>query len=74
MYALINTMAQIPGDSIGTVLSRHRTIAAAEAADSRIQRLTRKHNGKASYLPTRIVRLTRRPSGRYIGNCEWEAI
>lgn len=71
MYALINTMTQIPGDSIGTILSTHRTVEAAEKADEKINRLTRKANGANSYLPTRVVKLTRKPKGRYIGNDEW---
>jgi hypothetical protein len=74
MYALVNTMAQVQGDSIGTVLSCHRTIAAARVADGRVQRMTRKANGYTSYLPTRIVRLLRRPEGRHVGNLDWEAI
>lgn len=73
MYALINTMTAVPGDSIGTVLSTHRTIEAAERADSKLQRLTRKANGSTSYLPTRVVELVRRPQGRYIANDEWRA-
>lgn len=72
MYALINTMTQIPGDSLGTVLSLHRTAEAAERADAALQRAIKRANGETSYLPTCIVRLTRRPAGRYIGNDEWE--
>lgn len=58
MYALVNTMSQIPSDSIGTVVSLHRSIEAAEMADGKLQRLTRKGNGQNSYLPTTIVRLS----------------
>lgn len=72
MFALINTMNAVPGDSIGTIVSRHRTRDAAERADSALQRRTRAANGATSYLPTCIVRLTRRPAGRWIGRDEWE--
>ena len=74
MYALINTMNCVPGDSIGTIVSQHRTIDAAERADAKLQRLTKAANGANSYLPTRIVELTRKPVGRYIGNAEWRSI
>ena len=70
-YALINEMQAIPGDSIGTILSKHRSIEAAERANAALQRATKRGNGASSYLPTRIVRLTRKPSGRWIGNGEW---
>ena len=58
MYALINTMSQIPSDSIGTVASLHRSIEAAERAAGKLQRLTRRGNGQNSYIPTQIVRLS----------------
>jgi hypothetical protein len=74
MYALVNTMNAIQGDSIGTVLSKHRTIEAAERADAKIQRLTKAANGSASYLPTRVVKLTRKPVGRWLANGEWTAV
>jgi hypothetical protein len=74
MYALINTMNAIQGDSIGTVLSQHRTIAAAERANDTIQRMTKRANGSSSYLPTTIVWLTRKPAGRWLGNDEWTAV
>lgn len=70
-YALINTMSAVPGDSIGAVVSTHRTIEAAEKADHKLQRMTRKANGSNSYLPTRIVKLTRRPAHHLIANDEW---
>ena len=73
MYALINTMNRVPCDSIGTVVSTHRTVAAAERADATLQRLTQRANGQTSYLPTAIVELTRKPRGRYIANDEWRA-
>lgn len=74
MYALINTMTQIPGDSIGTILSTHRTVEAAERADATLQRLTKRANGQTSYLPTTIVELTRKPRGRHIANDEWRSL
>lgn len=74
MFALINTVNAIPGDSIGTVLSQHRTIEAADREDARLQRAVRRANGENSYLPTRVVRLTRRPAHRFIANNEWEPI
>lgn len=73
MYALINTMNAIQGDSIGTILSTHRTTQAAEAASEKINRATRRANGANSYLPTRVVKLTKKPTGRYIANDEWTA-
>lgn len=74
MYALINTMNAIGTDSIGTILSQHRTVEAAERASAVINRQTRAANGANSYLPTRIVELTRKPAGRWIANDEWRAI
>ena len=74
MYALINTMSQIPGDSIGTILSRHRTVEAAERADTTLQRRIKRSNGQNSYLPTTIVELTRTPRSRHIANDEWRAL
>jgi hypothetical protein len=60
MKALINKMNAIPGDSIGTVLSLHRTTEAAERADAALQRATRTGSGRDSYVPTIIVELTER--------------
>lgn len=71
-YALINTMSAVQGDSIGAVVSIHKTYEAAEKADNKLQRMTRKANGSSSYLPTRIVRLTRRPKHHLIANDEWD--
>ncbi len=70
MYALINTMGQT-SDTIGAIISRHRTIEAAERADAKLQRAVRAANGSNSYLPTTIVRLTCRPVGRFIAHHEW---
>lgn len=71
MYALINTMSGVQGDSIGAVVSIHRTIEAAAAADVKLQRQVRRANGDSSYLPTRIVRLVRKPAHHLIANDEW---
>ena len=60
MIALINTMNQIGNDSIGTVISLHRTFAAAEAKSSKFQAAVKRANGSNSYIPTRIVTLTER--------------
>lgn len=73
MFALISTMNAIQGDSIGTILSTHRTIQAAEAASEKINKATKRANGANGYLPTRVVKLTKRPAGRYIANDEWTA-
>jgi hypothetical protein len=57
MYALVNTMSQIPPRSIGHIVSLHRSREAATRAEARLQRGTRRANGRQSYLPTRIVSL-----------------
>ena len=54
MYLLINEMNAIPGLTVGRVLSCHRTIAAALAADRRLQKLVKSNNGQNSYLPTSV--------------------
>lgn len=54
-YLLINTMNQIGVDSIGTVVSKHRSVEAASAANGKLQRAVRRANGQNSYLPTTIV-------------------
>lgn len=46
--ALINTFHN------DRVISRHRTIEAAEAANNRLQRATRKYNGSNCWVPTKI--------------------
>lgn len=74
MYALINTMNRVPGDSIGAVLSRHRTVEAAKRADTQIQRRVKRGHGQNSYLPTAIVELTRKPRGRYLAADEWRVV
>jgi hypothetical protein len=57
MYAVINTMNAVPGDSIGTIASRHKTLDAAQRAEASLQRATKRANGQASYL--RVVKLRR---------------
>ena len=54
-YYLINIMQAVPGNSLGTVLSRHRSARTAFAADKSLQRLTERANGRGSYLPTIII-------------------
>lgn len=63
-YALVNKMSEIPGDSIGRVVSWHLSEEAAQAADAKLQRLTRKANGSGSYLPTRIVQIATNTRGQ----------
>jgi hypothetical protein len=55
--ALINTMNQIGTDSIGTVISLHRTPEAALQASLKFQQRVKRANGQNSYIPTQIVRL-----------------
>ena len=56
VYARINTMSAVGDDSIGSVVSIHSSVEAAKAADAKLQRMTKKANGKDSCLPTRIIR------------------
>lgn len=78
MYALLNRM-----DStdvfVGRVLSRHRTIEAAERANATLQRATRRANGRTCYIPCAIVELladlrvrawARRDDVRYLDEIE----
>ena len=68
MIALVNTMNKIEGDSIGTVLSTHRTYESAAKADASLQRATRAGSGRDSYVPTTTVRLLRRMGrGAHVG-------
>jgi hypothetical protein len=50
MYALQDTFNN-------RVISRHRSIAAAAIADRKHQRAVKRHNGQASYIPTKIIDL-----------------
>jgi len=52
--AIINTMSAHDNHA-GTVISTHRSRAAAERADAALQRAIKKHNGQNSYLPTVIA-------------------
>lgn len=74
MYALINTMDAAGYDSIGTILSCHRSVEAAERADRALQRAVKRANGSASYLPTIVVELLRRPRGSYVAQVDARAI
>lgn len=47
MYYLIDTFNS-------RIISKHRTLEAAEAADAKHQRDVKRHNGRDSYIPTRI--------------------
>jgi hypothetical protein len=49
----------------GKVLSIHRSREAAEAADAKLQRMTRRANGPTSWCQTRIVRPSKRVSVGY---------
>jgi uncharacterized protein involved in exopolysaccharide biosynthesis len=60
MIALINEMNQIGNDSIGTVISLHRTTEAALRKSEKFQTSVKRANGQNSYIPTRIVTLTER--------------
>lgn len=53
-YAIINTMEKYD-TTAGKVLSTHRSLAAAEAEDRKIQRAVKRWNGDSSYLPTVIA-------------------
>jgi hypothetical protein len=64
MYALVNTMFAIENGIIGRVISMHRTSDAAEKANEKLQRLTKKSNGQNSYLPTAIYPLKKTLSKR----------
>lgn len=70
MFALINTMNAVSDDSIGTVMSRHRTADAALRANDKLQlRLS------PDYVPTRIVRVTGHAIvGLCIANGAWEPV
>jgi len=58
MYALIDTFNGYhydDGQVLGGIISRHRTVAAAEKANARHQRAVKRANGRTSYIPTAIV-------------------
>jgi hypothetical protein len=58
MIALINTFDRRP-NSIGTVVSMHRSREAAERADKELQRSIKRGHGRDAYLPTVIEPLCR---------------
>jgi len=71
MYALINTMGKIQNDSIGTVLSFHHTVEAAEKASDKTQRQVKRANGDNSYLPTIIVEIRGKYRlGEHVSPCD----
>jgi hypothetical protein len=74
MFTLVNTMTQVLGDSIGTVISQHRTLDAAEHANTILQRAVKRANGNSSYLPTRIVEAPAMPRGRHVRNSDWRVL
>jgi len=60
MYAVVNTFAALADETIGTIISRHRTVSSAARANRRLQTQTKRSNGQTSYLPTTIVRTDHR--------------
>jgi len=54
--ALIDTSSKIPGESIGTVVSTHGTVAAAFKANEEFQKGMR-DSGVKDHVPTKIVTL-----------------
>ncbi len=56
MYALINTFDRQP-NSIGTVLSLHRSEEAADAANRKYQCDIKRSNGRSCYLPTMVSKV-----------------
>lgn len=60
MYALINMMGQIQNDSIGTVISLHRSVDTAIAAENKFLRTVKRNNGENSYIPTAVVKLSQK--------------
>lgn len=73
MYAVVNTMNRLD-DSLETIESQHRTLAAAVDANKRLQAAVKRANGSTSYLPTVIVELIGRPAGRYLGRGEYREV
>jgi len=63
MWYVVNRMPAVPGDSIGVVMSAHRSEAAAHAAAQKHLRLVRRANGPQSYLPMIVVESRRRLCG-----------
>jgi|WetSurMetagenome_2_1015567.scaffolds.fasta_scaffold25325_2 hypothetical protein len=57
MYALINTFDVSSPRYVGHVVSVHRTVEAARAADARLRAAVQRKYGAQSYLPTIIRRV-----------------
>lgn len=53
MIALINTFDRLP-NSIGTIISLHQSIEAAEKANRKLQQSIKRGHGRSAYLPTQI--------------------
>jgi hypothetical protein len=60
-HIVVNQMSAIPGDSLGTLISAHRTREAAERAARACQPRERD-----SYLPVAIYEADRRPAHRHV--------
>jgi hypothetical protein len=54
--ALVDTRLETPGESIGTVISTHNTMAAAFKANEAFQKRMRE-SGVKDHVPTKIVTL-----------------
>lgn len=66
MYVLVNQMNQILGQTLGTVLSTHRTVGNAVKSDHTIQYGIRKSSTN-SYLPTSIKKVDKYfPKGHHL--------
>jgi hypothetical protein len=59
MYVLVNQFNSTQGQTIGTVLSTHRTVGNAVKSDHNIQYGIRKNNPN-SYLPTCIKKVDKK--------------
>ena len=68
MFYLVRTDdAQAPYK--GHVISKHKTLANAQAADHKTQRAARRYSGRTAYVPTAIVQL--RPGRRAYQRGAW---
>ena len=73
MYALVNTMDRTD-HYLGQIISWHRSLAAAEAADMRNQHMVRARWGQTSYLPTAIVKTPRQPGRPRLQHGSYESV
>jgi hypothetical protein len=64
MIALVNTMCS-SSSSYGRIVSRHLSVSAASAANSRLQRRLKKRYCNTTYLPTVFVELPRSLKGSH---------